>query len=107
MKIVSSQSKRTRIAAAAAVAAFVPATSAFVTPSGRFAKISTVPSSTISPTLLMASTLENPVVTTNSTGFGSAAVVDTKSDSQIINVSPRKTLDVRIHGTWYDLTGRY
>ena len=101
MKILSCESKRKRIAAAAAVAAFVPAASAFVTPSGhgRFAKIATVPS-IISPTSLVASTLENPTVS-NST----AAFTQTKPESQLVNNAPRKTLDVRIHGTWYDLTG--
>lgn len=101
MKIISSQINRKRIAAAAAAAAFVPAAGAFVTPSGRAATHIAV-QSPISPTSLVASTLENPTVTAS---LDSSDIVESNTAEEIVNSAPRTTLDVRIHGEWYDLTG--
>ena len=96
MKIIASQtSKRKRIAACAAAVAFVPAATAFVTPSGRFAPQL---KSTVLPTSLPASTLENPTIQ-------SGDISQTNAAEEIVDNQPRTTLDVRIHGTWYDLTG--
>ena len=93
MKIIAN-SKKTMPAAAAALA-MLPAisTDAFVMP-GRKAAVASVTSS-FSPTSLVASTLETPNV-----------VVGDNELSKDSNSKPRTSLDVRIHGEWYDLTGR-
>jgi len=103
MKIVSSETRRKRIAAVAAAAALVPVASAFVTPSGRVGSHVAV-KAPISPTSLVASTLENPSVT-NSTSIGSIDMSQSNTAAKMVNNEPRTTLDVRIHGDWYDLTG--
>lgn len=92
MKIIAN-SKKTMPAAAAALA-MLPAisTDAFVMP-GRKAAVASVTSS-FSPTSLVASTLETPNV-----------VVGDNELSKDSNSKPRTSLDVRIHGEWYDLTG--
>lgn len=99
---ISIQSRRNRMAAAAAAVALAPTVGAFVTPSGRIHvhTHATVPS-TFSPTSLVAATLDNPMVT-NSTSVGNAEVLEV---SKMEYHAPRTSLDVRIHGVWYDLTG--
>jgi len=117
------RSRRTRIAAAVAVAAaLAPAAGAFVTPSGRSAgplvAATTRPRPT--PTARIASTLENPATTG---GGGEAKAIGDEShdalggswkcndDAECERVPEcddngcRTSLDVRIHGEWYDLTG--
>lgn len=112
MQILSNLSGRKRIVAAAAVVAFVPTGGAFVTPSGRLAaRHATVVPTTISPTSLVASTLENPsIAATNSTSLGSSITASHNANAAVSDAvstapPPRKSLDVRIHGVWYDLTG--
>jgi hypothetical protein len=112
MQILSNLSGRKRIVAAAAVVAFVPTGGAFVTPSGLLAaRHATVVPTTISPTSLVASTLENPsIAATNSTSLGSSITASHNANAAVSDAvstapPPRKSLDVRIHGVWYDLTG--
>jgi hypothetical protein len=115
-----------RLVAAAAAIALVPSVGAFVAPSGRLAHAHSKTNSKThkasrshshwhshstmvgcgigSPTSLAASTLENPsVATTNSTTttIGTISKPVSGSDTD----GPRTSLDVRIHGVWYDLTG--
>ena len=108
---MNSRRKRLSSAAVAATAALIPATAvvAFVAPGRGRLRVHTTPRSTvpaiISPTSLVASTLENPAVgtVTNSTDWGAAGVVS--EQPEITARLPRTSLDVRIHGVWYDLTG--
>ena len=110
MKITSIQSRRKRIATAIALA---PVVGAFVTPTGKLP----THTSTFSPTSLIASTLESPRIQSNSTSFvdestsGKCPYTAVKDKLKSTLAAPkietwnRESLDVRIHGTWYDLTG--
>ena len=118
----SSSKQRTRIAVAACAAALASSSSpssfffagAFVTPSRScFRTTQMAPTiSILSPTSLVASTLDNPTVATNSTSVAAPYGnnnnnnnLQSNTAASIVNNAPRTTLDVRIHGTWYDLTG--
>lgn len=89
MKIISKNS--------AALVLLPAAATAFATfNSGRsMASLSTsrTGSAILSPTSLIASTMENPVA------------ADDTQDKIVVKKPPRTSLDVRIHGEWYDLTG--
>ena len=110
MKVSSIQSRRKRIATAIALA---PVVGAFVTPTGKLPTHTT----TLSPTSLIASTLESPRIQSNSTSFvdestsGKCPYTAVKDKLKSTLAAPkietwnRESLDVRIHGTWYDLTG--
>lgn len=110
MKVSSIQSRRKRIATAIALA---PVVGAFVTPTGKLP----THTSTFSPTSLIASTLESPRIQSNSTSFvdestsGKCPYTAVKDKLKSTLAAPkietwnRESLDVRIHGTWYDLTG--
>ena len=108
--------RRTRIAATAAAVAFV-------TPSGRSARPLVAATTRPKPTLIarIASTLNNPATT----GSGEAKAISDEShdalggswkcndDAECERVPEcddngcRTSLDVRIHGEWYDLTGTF
>eukprot|EP00535_Pseudo-nitzschia_heimii_P001265 CAMPEP_0197178522 /NCGR_PEP_ID=MMETSP1423-20130617/3773_1 /TAXON_ID=476441 /ORGANISM="Pseudo-nitzschia heimii, Strain UNC1101" /LENGTH=500 /DNA_ID=CAMNT_0042628283 /DNA_START=1343 /DNA_END=2845 /DNA_ORIENTATION=- len=101
--MVCNLSKRKRInaaAAAVAVAALIPATvDAFVTPgTGNRLHVhtTTFPKTIVSPRptniVVSSSTMENPTASIGSEGSGGG------------DAGTRTTLDVRIHGVWYDLT---
>eukprot|EP00537_Pseudo-nitzschia_pungens_P006767 CAMPEP_0172372286 /NCGR_PEP_ID=MMETSP1060-20121228/46834_1 /TAXON_ID=37318 /ORGANISM="Pseudo-nitzschia pungens, Strain cf. cingulata" /LENGTH=499 /DNA_ID=CAMNT_0013098207 /DNA_START=285 /DNA_END=1784 /DNA_ORIENTATION=+ len=81
----------------AAALALLPAATAFVMPNaGRMTNVPVLSSGPlISPTSLIASTLENPAV----------VVGEESQDSLVGEAKPRTSLDVRIHGEWYDLKG--
>jgi len=125
---ISIHSRRQTIAAAAAAVAFVPAIGAFLTPASRLATPSLTStmilptasstSSLLSPTTLVASTLENPSTrNTNATSsldethdaLGGSWECNDNADCKAVPecdaLQCRTSLDVRIHGEWYDLTG--
>jgi len=120
MKLSIQSSRKRLLAASVAVVALPAATvnvDAFVTPMGsaRFA-FPTTPTfttakipTTLSPTSLVASTMDNPtLVNTNSTTTGASCPFSRKPKSTVSKIevhAPRTSLDVRIHGIWYDLTG--